>query len=106
MLVLARALQGATQGLALPSMFTLMANWLPLPEKARLMALIMSGAHLAVVTIFPASSQLAHAVGWEYIFYVFAAPSILWFVFWCFLVYESPEDHPRISKESWSVTLS
>ena len=36
--------------------------------------------------------------GWEAAFYFPGALGILWFVLWVLLCFDSPEDHPRISK--------
>jgi len=37
--------------------------------------------------------------GWPAVFYVMGGVSILWFVLWTVLMYDSPEEDPRISKE-------
>ena len=47
----------------------------------------------------PASGYLCDYVGWESVFYVFGAIGIVWFIFWCFLVFDGPDVHPRISEE-------
>ncbi|CAF0889221.1 unnamed protein product [Adineta steineri] len=36
--------------------------------------------------------------GWPSAFYVFGVISCLWFVGWCFFGFNSPDQHPRISK--------
>ncbi|KAF8786281.1 Sialin like protein [Argiope bruennichi] len=36
--------------------------------------------------------------GWPSVFYLFGLIGCLWFVFWVFLVYNTPAEHPRISK--------
>ena len=42
---------------------------------------------------------MASYYGWECSFYVWGSCGIIWFIFWTKLVYETPDDHPRISKE-------
>ena len=42
---------------------------------------------------------LAANYGWECTFYVWGTFGIIWFFLWTFLVYESPNDHPRISED-------
>jgi MFS family permease len=124
LLVAVRALQGAFQGCSNPAMFVMSAKWLPRQERARLFSLMQAGKtvyqmilpeHLLNVHYYltiivdvgsqfgtflslPACSLVSHYFGWEYIFYVFGGLSIVWFVLWVFLAFESPEDHPRISK--------
>ncbi|GIY29447.1 sialin [Caerostris extrusa] len=44
-------------------------------------------------------SSIGTLGGWPSTFYLFGSFGCIWFVFWCILVYESPEEHPTISKE-------
>ena len=46
----------------------------------------------------PLSGILADDVSWESVFYVFGALGCIWFVFWAFLCFDSPVEHPRISQ--------
>ena len=41
---------------------------------------------------------LVVAAGWESAFYVIGCITFVWFLFWWFLVYDSPEVHPRITQ--------
>ena len=36
--------------------------------------------------------------GWEVPFYAHASAATVWFIFYIFLVYSSPDEHPRISE--------
>lgn len=47
----------------------------------------------------PLSGLLGQTLGWEYIFYVFGAIGILWYIFWLILIRESPEKDLRISEQ-------
>ncbi len=44
------------------------------------------------------SGVLSNDVSWEAVFYAFGALGCAWFVFWLFLVFESPDRHPWISE--------
>jgi sugar phosphate permease len=37
--------------------------------------------------------------GWESGFYVIDILTMIWVFFWCFLVFDTPDKHPRISLE-------
>ena len=37
--------------------------------------------------------------GWPSAFYVLGGVSLIWFVFWCLLFFDTPGSHPRISTE-------
>ena len=45
------------------------------------------------------SGILASNYGWECTFYVWGTFGIIWSLFWICLVYDSPNDHPRISED-------
>ena len=36
-------------------------------------------------------------MGWPAVFYVSGVLGLLWYFTWYFLVYDSPDEHPRIS---------
>lgn len=43
------------------------------------------------------SGFIAEGLGWESIFYIFGGAGLVWMVFWIFLVFSTPAQHPRIS---------
>ena len=43
------------------------------------------------------SGYLSDTIGWESVFYIFGSIGVVWFTCWIFLVYEKPQNHPRIS---------
>jgi sugar phosphate permease len=45
------------------------------------------------------SGILAANYGWECTFYVWGTCGVVWSMFWFFLVYDTPNDHPRISDD-------
>ena len=59
---------------------------------------IALGAQAGTVFSMPLSGILADEVGWESVFYVFGAIGVIWFVFWVFLCYDTPDTHPRITE--------
>ena len=44
------------------------------------------------------SGIMVDTFGWEAVFYTTGCLGIVWFVGWVFLVFETPDDHPRISE--------
>ncbi len=42
---------------------------------------------------------LANKLGWESVFYVFGVLGIVWFLFWWWLVYDTPQSHPTITRQ-------
>ena len=41
----------------------------------------------------------SRSFGLEAVFYVTGASSLIWVIFWFYLVHDTPSQHPRISKE-------
>lgn len=51
---------------------------------------------LGTLIALPLSGFLADNLGWEGVFYVQGGLALVWCVLWSFLVYDSPQNHPRI----------
>lgn len=45
------------------------------------------------------SGVLVHAGGWPLAFYFFGVVAVLWFIPWLYLIYNTPDEHPRISSQ-------
>ena len=46
----------------------------------------------------PVASVMIETFGWESCFYMVGSLACIWFALWTCLVYNSPEEHPRISE--------
>ena len=57
------------------------------------------GGEAGTVLCLTLSGILASHYGWECTFYVWGGCGIVWFIFWIVFVYETPNDHPRISDD-------
>ncbi|KAL8591613.1 hypothetical protein ACOMHN_030499 [Nucella lapillus] len=101
-LMVLRFLAGVGQGVTFPAMNVLWANWAPPLESSQLGSIGYSGSQVGNVVTFPVAGVLCHYGfdgGWPSIFYLLGGVGIIWWVAWCFLVYNSPAEHPRISPE-------
>ena len=57
------------------------------------------GAEAGTVLCLTISGILADSYGWECTFYVWGAFGMVWCLLWTLLIYENPDDHPRISED-------
>uniref|UniRef100_A0A8C9RUP2 Solute carrier family 17 member 5 n=1 Tax=Scleropages formosus TaxID=113540 RepID=A0A8C9RUP2_SCLFO len=57
------------------------------------------GAQLGTVVALPLSGQICFYLDWTYVFYVFGAVGLLWFLLWTLLVSDGPDSHRRISPQ-------
>uniref|UniRef100_A0A1E1X8L5 Putative permease of the major facilitator superfamily protein n=1 Tax=Amblyomma aureolatum TaxID=187763 RepID=A0A1E1X8L5_9ACAR len=107
-LIAIRVLQGLGEGVTYPAMHSMLAQWSPKFERSTATALVHAGAHVGAMAALTFSGFLAASSflgGWPAVFYVFGFLGCIWFVFWMFLVYDSPEDHPRITQEEYDYIL-
>ena len=85
------------EGPTFPALHALAARWIPPNERSSFIARSMFGSSIGLVITYPLCGALIPLVGWETTFYVNAGFTLIWFVFWWFLVYDSPETHPFIT---------
>lgn len=96
--IVARVLTGAAAGPVYPALHNLISKWAPPDEKGKFVAALMGGTFGTVLT-WPLVGVLIEQVGWAYAFHVPAAITLAMTIIWYALVYDSPKEHPRISKE-------
>ena len=117
-----RVTQGIIQGPQTPAFYTICAKWLPAPEKNRMLSFILTGKssvfdimdlsgtlvqglQVGIVLSLASGGVLTNSLGWEAPFYIIGGISSIWFLLWLYLVYDSPNGHPRISKaKPWHIS--
>ncbi|KAJ0174659.1 hypothetical protein K1T71_009767 [Dendrolimus kikuchii] len=96
-LVVIRFFLGFAGGFVYPALHVLVARWAPPAEKGKFVSAMMGGT-LGTVITWSLTGPLIEKCGWESAFYVPAALTIIWCVFWWYLVADTPSEHPRISE--------
>lgn len=107
-LIAIRVLQGLGEGVTYPAMHSMLAQWSPKFERSTATALVHAGAHVGAMAALTFSGFLASSSflgGWPAVFYVFGLLGCVWFVFWMLLVYDCPEEHPRITQEEYDYII-
>ncbi|EEB09921.1 sialin, putative [Pediculus humanus corporis] len=95
-----RAVQGLALGVTWPVMHWLSARWIPQTERSKFMT-SYHGAAIGTAITYPLSGIIITHYGWEFVFYFIGIITLIWCVAWCLLVYDSPNEHPRLTdKES------
>lgn len=103
-LVFLRVLQGLVAGVVWPSMHDMTAKWIPPNERSRFVSAYL-GSSVGTAVTYPLCAAVCNAFGWEAAFYVTSALGVLWYCFWFFFVYDSPQVHPRITDEEKNYIL-
>ncbi|XP_066974258.1 sialin-like [Macrobrachium rosenbergii] len=92
----ARVLSGLAQGPAFPCMHNLLVTWNPPQDRACFASVLFQARSLLCLGGLMNEST---SRGWPSIFYVFGILGILWCIPWLIFMRDSPQKHPRISKE-------
>ncbi|KAL7051887.1 hypothetical protein ACKWTF_004680 [Chironomus riparius] len=97
-LIISRVIQGVFSGMAFPAVNAVYAVWSPPLERSRSASYGISGIYVGTIIANLLSGWLGDNYGWEWIFYVFGAATIVWNVLWFLLVHSSPEHDPWITE--------
>ena len=92
----ARAGLGLAQGGMFPAAIKTVAEWFPKEERALATGIFNAGSNMGAVTCPLIVPWLATRWGWQAAFIITGAIGFVWVAVW-FLVYRSPEGHPRVS---------
>ncbi|XP_071449546.1 uncharacterized protein [Hetaerina americana] len=84
-LVLCRALLGLGEGLGLPTMFQIFAQYVPLEERSRAIAYLVAAGSVGQTF----ASLVCPHIHWEVSFYTFGIFGLVWAIFWSLLVREN-----------------
>ena len=97
--IVVRFLQGAMEGVAIPSINGVLRNWAPPLERSRLTSLAFFGLFAGPTLSLPVSGWLAVHAGWSAPYYLYGALGTAWYIVWLWLAFEKPSTHPSISDE-------
>ncbi|XP_068027016.1 sialin isoform X4 [Melanerpes formicivorus] len=105
-LIAVRALEGLGEGVTFPAMHSMWSAWAPPLERSKLLSISYAGAQLGTVVSLPLSGLICYYLSWVYVFYIFGALGVLWFIFWMCLVSDTPERHRSIAHAEREYILS
>ena len=108
LLVMARFLLGAVEGVVFPSLLVYLTHWFTKPERSRANTLLILGNPLTVtwasaISGFVVEYFTRHPVGrlagWQMMFVVEGLPTLLWAFVWLLLADDRPSDARWLSPE-------
>jgi len=102
-LILARIGMGMGEAVTFPSIYSLYGRWVPDAERSRAVALANSGIPAGTVFALIVTPIIATSLGWEWVFYLFAAVGVVWWVIWHRSVASIPAEQPGISAEELEI---
>nr|XP_022344205.1 sialin-like [Crassostrea virginica] len=95
-----RCLIGLSSGGLQPSVTAIVSKWAPVSERAQIVATANAGMMIGSIFTFAFSGFICFIPihnGWPFIFYVFCVCNLLALLMWVCLVYDRPDEHPRIT---------
>lgn len=98
-LLLTRILMGAGEAVAMPSVYSIIARWMPLTERSRAIALNTSFYSLGTIFSILITPLIVSNLGWQWAFYLFSILGFVWWLFWHKLVTSEPAQHPRVTAD-------
>lgn len=94
--IVLRVFQGMFEGVTFPALHAMIARWVPLEERNSFMSRSFMGSVFGLVITFPLCGYMSAEYGWDSAFYTIGSITCAWFIFWWYLVFDSPEKHPRM----------
>ena len=91
LLIAVRVIEGLGEGVTIPVMHSMLAEWTPPLELSKISTFVYTGSTLGTILSMPLTGLICDYLGWEAAFYIFGSIGIVWFLFWSILVYDTPE---------------
>ncbi|GBN41715.1 Putative inorganic phosphate cotransporter [Araneus ventricosus] len=100
-MIAAQFVRGIGQGFLFVSLFILMANWFPRGERGLLSTWVMSGHSVGSTVAAAVTGYLCDIpeLGCPAVFYIMGGFGVIHAALFIFLLYETPQDHPKISPD-------
>ncbi|KAF5270550.1 hypothetical protein FQR65_LT05448 [Abscondita terminalis] len=96
--VLLQAVNGFAQGSTCPAVYSAIGVWIPIQERSRFVT-CFQGLSLGMMLANLMSGFIIAKFGWVYVFYTAGSLGLISSLVWYLLMYDKPENHPRITKE-------
>lgn len=100
-----RFLLGIGESGGFPSAVKTVAEWFPKKERALATGWFNAGSNLGSMLAPVMTILIAEVYGWRACFLVTGALGFIWIFFWR-AMYQSPQDHPKLSKEEFDLIHS
>ena len=97
---------GAFAGISMSCPPAILRKWVPADERGTLVGGALSGGTFGVIVAMPLAGVIVERLGWEAMFYIFGALSLIWSIIWFLVARESPEKMSRINEDELSYIKS
>ncbi|HEX5082941.1 MAG TPA: MFS transporter [Blastocatellia bacterium] len=98
----ARFMLGVGEAANFPAALKTVAEWFPKRERALATGIFNAGTNVGAIIAPAAALTLSARYGWQSAFLFTGAAGLIWLFFW-WILYKRPEEHPRLSDEEFKV---
>lgn len=81
-LIASRILLGVGEGVAFPSIHSLIARNVPQASQSTAVGIVTAASYVGTALAFGISPLIISTLGWQYVFYLFAGMALLWLPLW------------------------
>jgi ACS family sodium-dependent inorganic phosphate cotransporter len=81
-LLVARVFLGVGEGVAFPSIHTLIARNVPYASQSSAVGVVTAASYVGTAIAFGVSPYIINMYGWPWVFYLFSASALLWLPLW------------------------
>lgn len=99
LMIVIRIVMGMGEGVSLPAMSTIIAQWMPKKESGLAWGISIMGVSLGIALAMPLSAWIIKTWGWQMVFHSFAFLAPIWVIVWWKFGKDKPEGYPTISNE-------
>ncbi|WP_192458183.1 MFS transporter [Musicola keenii] len=92
-----RILVGIGQGLLVPANFSLLSNWVTRNESGKGTGLLQIGCPAGIAAAMVIAAWIIQTWGWQHVFYLLAAPGLVWCLLWWRMGSNRPQQDRHIS---------
>jgi MFS family permease len=97
MLLTTRAVFGAAEAGAFPTLSRALSRWFPLDERSRANGIMWMGARSGGALAPPLAVAIVTFMGWRYAFALFGLVGLIWCAAFLFWYRDDPADHPLVN---------
>lgn len=99
LMILIRASMGLGEGITMPAIYAIIANWIPKKESGIATGLVLAGIPFGTGITMIIATWIIQTWSWQSLFYIFAFLGPIWCLVWWKFGRDKPEHDSKISKE-------
>ncbi len=104
-LAIFRAMLATMEPGSFPAGMKAVSEWFPMRDRALATGIFIAGTSLGTTLAIPIANIIAQEFGWQAAFIATGAVGLIWALVW-YLVYQTPENHARLSDEEKQLILA